>query len=731
MFVRGRDGASGDVRPRADAPYRPLSVPSGRVLPVIDQLDCIDWSSMTHAYGPAADVPAWLRAMGSTDPEVRTRALGDFYSAVHHQGDVYPCTTASLPFLFAMADDPATPDRASIVGLLVSIGSHSVERCEIDYVGGPDFAGSAVVVRERAEAFVAYASDADPLVRQAAIEGLGLFVDDADRAAGLLRDRLAAEDGVVERLLVVETMAALALRLPVARDPAAAWLDALAGDPATDPATRLAALVQGSRCAPDRIGAETLPAAITLLRQITPTPAPGNRDEGCGAVSGECTCAAAAAPAAASQDVPPQIAAAFEDLDRGRRVHSPYSSLLRTFHEVLDSRVPERTALLSEQLRSPDRPTRHDAIRMAKDLVGRLRGDHTALVGQVADLLVPDDPYTAAEAAEALGALAPVAEPAREALAAYVTAQRSAHGPQAWGAPDPLLRRAHQQAVMALARLGDLRALPCLLTALDSDADAWRAVQVAGRLLPAADQLVPRLRRHLDRVDLSVRWPRMSANALVAALAELGDPAAVPSVTDTVAAAVRHEEWSVAVRALEALAVFGTGAAPALDVVRSLTGADDPGVRVAAAAARWAVEGEPEHVVPLLSDLLYGHRDGQAAEVLGRIGPPAARALPRLRELLTDGSEWTRVHAATAVWDIGGAAEAPVVVRTLLAVWERNDATSNHVLACLDRMGAAAMPALPRLRAELALVRRSGRFGSIENDEELQRTARAILLRLG
>lgn len=68
---------------------------------------------MSHADGPAADVPVWLRAMASPDPEARERAFSGFYSAAHHQGDVYACTAASLPFLFALADDPTAPDRTA------------------------------------------------------------------------------------------------------------------------------------------------------------------------------------------------------------------------------------------------------------------------------------------------------------------------------------------------------------------------------------------------------------------------------------------------------------------------------------------------------------------------------------------------------------------------------------------------------------------------------------------
>ncbi|MFI6730263.1 hypothetical protein [Streptomyces atratus] len=141
---------------------------------MINEHDSIDWSSMSHAYGPASDVPAWLREMAAADSNVRDKTLGHFYSAAHHQGDVYACTTASLPFLFALADDPAAPDRASIVELLLSIGRESVDRDDDGIRFAPDgtistaCADSAAVMRDHADAFVSYAADPDPGVRRAA-----------------------------------------------------------------------------------------------------------------------------------------------------------------------------------------------------------------------------------------------------------------------------------------------------------------------------------------------------------------------------------------------------------------------------------------------------------------------------------------------------------------------------------------------------------------------------------
>ncbi|MFF4259359.1 HEAT repeat domain-containing protein [Streptomyces sp. NPDC001663] len=499
------------------------------------------------------------------------------------------------------------------------------------------------------------------------------------------------------------------------------WLSGLAAEPTWGPVTRLAAVVQRARCAPDEIGEGVVPAAVGLLR------------ESARAIPVRRIAPAQSRPATPAGNVAPQIVAAFEDLDRRTRVYAPTTALLRTFHEVLGARVPERTAVLAEQLSSPDPGSRLDAVRMSGELIRAWRGDHTRLLLLVADQLTAADQEVAAEAATVLAACHPIAAPAREALAAHTDAQRTTHGPHVWAAPQALLRRSHQEAVRALARLGDTRALPSLLAALDSDVDAWRAIQVAGQLPQAADQLVPRLGDHLRRIGLSQQWTEMSANAILSALAALGDPAAVPVVADTLGAAMRLEQHDVTRSALKALGAFGTAAAGARDTIRSLTTATDAHVRPAAVAALWAVGGDLAEVMPLLLGLLDDRitfRIGDAADLLGEIGAPASAALPRLRNLLTHDYEWVRVHCAAALWEIGGEAEAPAVLNTLLQAMAKNSATANHVVACLDRMGPLAAPALPLLREQLALPRRGGRFASIDHDEELQRIGRTLITRL-
>ncbi|MGW1563965.1 HEAT repeat domain-containing protein [Streptomyces sp. NPDC002144] len=694
---------------------------------MFEGLDDVDWASLEHAYGTAEEIPALLRTLRSPNAEERSKALDRFYSAVHHQGSVYSSTAASLPFLFELAVDRATPDRASVVALVVSIGRESLDRgfdddgTEIDYYPPAGCAQAAAFLRARGMEFAELVRAPDPNVRLAAIPGLGLFLDDAGQAAALLRERLAAERGITARLRILDAAATLALRLPAAAPYAEDWLAELAATPAWGPVTRLAALIQRARCTPNDIGDDVVPTAVTLLHESART------------LPAQPITPAPSRPSVSAQGIPPQIVAAFEHLDHSTRMYAHTTSLLRTFHDLLGHRVAERTAVLAEQLASPDPGTRLDAVRMAGELMRTWRGDHTRLLLLVAGQLTTADLEVATEAAGVLEACHPIADPAREALAAHVDAQRAAHGPGVWSALDARLRKSHQAAVRALVRLGDIRALPSLLAALDGGVDAWRAIQVARHLPQAAHELVPRLGHHLRRLDLAQEWTTMSVNAILAALAALDDTTAIELVVDALDSSVRHEQHGVTASALKALGTFGPAASDAQETIRSLTTHTDAHVQPAAVAALWAVDGDPAEVMPLLLELLddpITFRISEAADVLAEIGPPASAALPRLRRHLKHGYEWVRVPCAAALWEIGGQAEAPAALDVLLQAVANNPATANAVVACLDRMGALAAPAVPLLRAQLALAKRGDGFQTLERDEELQRVARALIARL-
>lgn len=692
-------------------------------------LDDVDWASMRHAYGSAAEVPAMIRALASPDAAERTKALSDFYSAVHHQGDIYRCTTASLPFLFALAADPANPGRAEVVGLVADIGREAVERCESDWsddddASDPEYAdlidhvAAARAVRANGDLFFGFATDPDPAVRRSGITGLGHIVESPGRAAAALRDRLPAEAGVVERLLVVETMATLALRHPERRAEAQAWLAELAADPGTDPETRIAALVHRARCSPAETAVGLVPAVVGLLQAGDAVSPPLRTPK----------------PERATGD--PEIADAFEHLDRMNQIHAPTTTLLRTLHEVLGAEVPQRTALLTEQLRNPDPGAVIDAIRMAVDLMKTWRGNHSELVTHLATHLRSPHHRVAAEAAAALHTCHAIAEPAREALFAHVAVL----GAAGWEATEPEARRAHQEAVRALAALGDVRVVPILVRAFDREADDWRATDAAGALVGVAPELTPRLCAQLRRLDLNRPAVGSTTRSVLAALAKTAPDAwARTAIVTVLRDAVGWERWDLVAVALESVAAFGPAAAVGpsgalMSEIRALAGSAEPNVRAAAVSALWAVGRDLGEALPLLVGRLgEGSRSVfavmEAADILGAIGPPAAAALPALRAHLSNDYDWVRAHCAAAIWGIAGAPEAPAVLGVLLPAMAANPSTANLVVACLDRMGPHAEPAVPLLREQLALPQRGGRFADITHDEELQRLGRVVLAR--
>ncbi|SOD88380.1 hypothetical protein SAMN06272765_5692 [Streptomyces sp. Ag109_G2-15] len=75
----------------------------------------IDWSQLTHAYGPADDIPGlFARLDGGPGDEQVWHAL---WSALCHQGSVYSASFAALPLLTDIATGRAAGDRDEAVAL--------------------------------------------------------------------------------------------------------------------------------------------------------------------------------------------------------------------------------------------------------------------------------------------------------------------------------------------------------------------------------------------------------------------------------------------------------------------------------------------------------------------------------------------------------------------------------------------------------------------------------------
>ena len=65
----------------------------------LSELDKVRWSELSHAYGPAADVPTLISDLASKNVGTRNEALTELQSNIIHQGTVYTATPYAVPFL--------------------------------------------------------------------------------------------------------------------------------------------------------------------------------------------------------------------------------------------------------------------------------------------------------------------------------------------------------------------------------------------------------------------------------------------------------------------------------------------------------------------------------------------------------------------------------------------------------------------------------------------------------
>ena len=88
---------------------------------MLDGLDQIAWKRLSHAYGPATDVPALIRRLTNGSSDEREEALGELHGNIWHQGTVYEATPYAVPFLLEVVTDPRIPDRHYVLSLLQAI----------------------------------------------------------------------------------------------------------------------------------------------------------------------------------------------------------------------------------------------------------------------------------------------------------------------------------------------------------------------------------------------------------------------------------------------------------------------------------------------------------------------------------------------------------------------------------------------------------------------------------
>ena len=93
-------------------------------------LPMTDWSSLSHAYGNAVDIPLLLAQLS---PDPAAKAWSVLWGLICDQGTVYSASFAALPILAEVAAGWKPADRCQILGLAGAIlASSDVSGCRED-----------------------------------------------------------------------------------------------------------------------------------------------------------------------------------------------------------------------------------------------------------------------------------------------------------------------------------------------------------------------------------------------------------------------------------------------------------------------------------------------------------------------------------------------------------------------------------------------------------------------
>ncbi|MGV9295475.1 hypothetical protein [Amycolatopsis sp. NPDC003676] len=671
-------------------------------------LDEIDWAAMEHAYGPAGDVPGLLRGLASADPAVREVALDGMYGAVHHQGDVYECTVAAVPFLVRVAACPGLPGRAAVLRLLASIGgaeqpSPPVDRDRMRYGQAASAVGGA------AGALLPLLADPDAEVREAVGATLLARRSEVAEVAAAVQRRLAAEAVPAVAAALVATIGTFARR---SADVDLSGVRAALAEPGP-PKVRLAALAALARSGTESLSDERLELAVELLtaQHATPEPVPEP------------------VPFETLPGAPPTLAG---ELRKRKALHrsglpedlDPYGpSPVRELSWAFRDQVGDRLRLLAGLTGAAGRQCRLDAQNAASDLVRGWRGDYRELAVRIGENALDEHPLLAGSAVTALAGFGVLAAPAADALSQALDAmpREAERSNPLSGQPGWLIKTSRPRGsgparvsvdlnpiLPVLAELRDVRALPALRWVLEQEqlpAGIGSAISSFGEL--AAD-LVPLVRRRMPD------FPG-EAEALAGALGEMGAVAAeaVPEMVALLSNGKTRET-------VPALGKIGPGAAAAVPALRSLLGEPDRDHSIGAAVALWRITGDADVVLPAIARRLDGseYAIAAAAEALGALGQAATSYRARLRTMLaqaddeSDPYRWVRYQLATALWRIDGDADAAAAV--LVTLWRTNRVLMPALARGLAELGPAARPAAPLARAELDSVRRHTVQGVVE-----------------
>ncbi|MQS16636.1 HEAT repeat domain-containing protein [Streptomyces kaniharaensis] len=682
-------------------------------------LDAHPWASVSHAYGPAEDLPDLLRALaeGGGDAE---EAISELYSCILHQGTVYSASVDAVPYLARIA----AAARPGTVEVLCLLGGLAESDDEFEIAPGAVRAAVATQI----PLLIPLLAHEDVDVRLLTAWTLG-HTRDTEAAPAALRSRWTAEadPGVRAELLIAlgrvdlsdaadEARALLGADTPAPLRLAALLVALTAEEPWTDAHHDAAlGLLPARESTVDRysmhhrdplraivdslLGRETeadRESVFALLDAALRDGRPEVRTEALSAADRACHL---------SRSAPRRLLPAIVAL----AAEYPAAALLGK----LGLAAAEAAPVLAELAAQPDDEAADQALAVLVRVAPR----------QAAPLLARDLDRRP-RALDAAGGFQAPAFPFDPALLAAVRARLTADGLGNNETAD-LVHLLRQWGPQAAAALPELYAV---LPRFQYAATAIAAVAAAG---PQAE------REQAGAVLRSAVGPLMVARAHHDLTGE------TDVLLDAVAKALAAGPRVFVAEAAQAVAALGATAAGLLPVLRAAVSEDaEPTTPqldcdIAIATAVWQIDGDAEEAVTILASVLdrtagnqlwYRWTVVRAIHATALLGAAARPLVPRLEHLLADPEK--APAAALALLDI---ADPDTVDLGRLAEAALHSAETGADVsgACeaLQALGATALSTHQRLRvAELAEQDRrivgSGVANSIIHEDE---RLRAIL----
>ncbi len=194
---------------------------------MLEKLDTVNWSELTHAFGDASDLPILIRALASQKAHEREEAMSVLFTNIWHHGVVFEASAFVVPFLIELAQHTDVAGRDELLVLIAHLATGNSLLEVHQQIEGPEVLENpemkAQLAKERqwvlrtrqtaqkfVPTYVRLLEDPDPDVRAASAYLLACFRIDARKIAPVILRRLGKEGHTRARASLVLCLGALA-----------------------------------------------------------------------------------------------------------------------------------------------------------------------------------------------------------------------------------------------------------------------------------------------------------------------------------------------------------------------------------------------------------------------------------------------------------------------------------------------------------------------------------------